>query len=176
MVLKYGSGSRCPPLSLNYCLYNCTERGYMYRPEVLNHSNFTPSPPWHLVMYKDKFDYHNWGGVLRVSSGTRTGMLLNICVSLLLSCNTAVLSSTHVLSQSSIGQKSWRIGRGDQAGSLFRVSQGWNQSVGQDGLLYGISVEEYFCKIIQVVGRIQLLAVVRLMSSFPCWLSDIVRA
>ena len=103
-------------------------------------------------------------------------MLLNICVSLLLLCNTAALSSTHVLFQSSIGQKSGRIGRGDQAGSLFRVSQDRNQGVGPAGLLYAISVAESFSKIIQVVGRIQLLAVVRLMSSFPCWMSDIVRA
>ena len=96
----------------------------MCRPEVLNHSDFTPSHPRHLVMYRDKFDCHNWGGVLRVSSGRRLGTLLNICASVLLLGNTAALNSTHVLSHSSIGQKSGRNGRGDQAGSLSRVSQG----------------------------------------------------
>lgn len=54
------------------------------------------------------------------------------------------------------------------AGFLTRVSQGQDQGVGQLGLSFGGSGEEFASRLIQVVDRIQFLAVVGLMSLFPC--------
>lgn len=56
-------------------------------------------------------------------------------------------------------------------GSLLNVYGGQNQGVSWPGVLSVVSGEEFVYKVIQVVGRMQFLAVVELRSPVPCWLS-----
>lgn len=70
--------------------------------------------------------------------------------------------STHVLSPSSLGEKSDIAG----LGSLIRVLWGWTQDVSHDGLLSGGPGEESASRYIHVVGQMN-----QRKALIPCWAS-----